>query len=268
PLSEAPSAASLLAMRGADFYGKSNSDPMTSEGEDAARTMATHYQGAWGLVHLLIEHPSYKQLFVDYLDHLRRGDSNPVAWSKTLAGIPAEKLEADYRVSLHPKEVVLLRTPYAAPAYASEGLRAMPDREVHLLWARLRDWSSPEGHRAAEADIQAARSNPDDPDFVLVNSLFEAYGDGMAEAKQDVRQALTKHPNDPRLWNALGWLEIRGVSKSKAAPVTIAKELAEVERGLAPIAESSNELHLLAYAAGFNDRLDAALAYEKRALRA
>ena len=258
PVGDAPTAKALRAMR-ADFYGDLSVDPTTVRGAEASRPMHVHYQAAWCLVHLLFSDPAYSQAFGDYLGRLRSGTREPEAWGATVGALGDEKLEASYRAALVPLEVTTLRSKLAVPQTSAPRIGAMTASDVHVLWARLRDWSTPQGRAAADADLGAAAE--DDVEAVVARAELASSEAHAAEAERFVRLGLARAPTDRRLWNALGWIVLRGGVGDPA------KKLGEVAKSLAGTAVTAAELDLAARSASLVDSgVDDALALEKRAL--
>ena len=270
PMEEAPSIGVLRAMNG-DFYVDLNADARSSHGRDVMRTMAAHYQGAWCLVHLLLEDQSYSRAFSDYLGRLHAGVGEASAWEATLGALPAEKLEADYRAALVPKEVTTLRTHFTPPAPAtSPAVRAMGDREVRTLWARLRDWKNPEAHTAAAAVLEDTTVTGLTAEEASTRALWDVLANRRDDAETILRETLRDAPHDRQLWNALGWTLLSGLAEHAKDPKdgvgSWISKLAEVDAQLRPIAESAPELDLLAQLNALRGANDDALALEKRAL--
>ena len=269
PMSEAPTPSELRQMSPAEFYGNRDADPTMSEGVNAMERMASHYEGAWSLVHLFLTNDSYADAFVKYLARIHDGDNEDAAWQQTIGQIPEEKLAKDYEASLVPTEVMLQRAKWSAPPSGAQGIRPMTSTEVHVLWARLRP-DTPAGQAAAEADLAEARkldAGDADPDFALVHAYWLAKAKQNPEAQMALREALVQHPDDPRLWNALGRLTIQdSVDDAGHLTPTGQKTLDPIAEHLGPIATSSAQLDLLANISNIRGNADAALAYEKRAM--
>jgi hypothetical protein len=269
PVSEAPVPSALVAMTADEFYGNRDLDPTTPEGREAARAMAAHYQGAWCLVHMLLTNPSYQEILGDYLGRIHAGERNGAAWEATVGSVAPEKLQQDYRASLAPKEVTVIRAKFEAPA-VEETARAMGDAEVHVLWARLRP-DTTEGQRAALADLAAARAlgSSDDPDLVLTEAAWRAEGKEYREAEGVLRDGLASHADDPRLWDALGLVTLReNLDASGNVSPAAGAALAPIGAKLHPIAKSAAEWDLLARISGIRQQVDAGIVFEKRALAA
>ena len=235
-------------------------DATTSRGQEAMRPTLVRYEAAWCLVRLLLADPAYSAAFSRYLEGLHAGAPEPDAWRSTVGLLPAEKLEADYRSSLVPLEVSTLRTKVTIPRSAPGAVRAMAPGEGLVLFARLRDWSTPEGRLAANADLDAAiHAGDTGPEIAATRAGLIAAAGNFEEAEGVVRAGITASPEDRRLWNALGWLILaRGGSDTKARLATIEGELEG--------ADTAAEIDLVAHVRAAKDNLDAALAEEKRAL--
>jgi hypothetical protein len=243
----------------ADFYGDVSVDPTTMRGAEAVRPMRVHYQAAWCLVHLLLSDPAYSQTFSDYLARLRSGTPEAAAWDATVGALGDDKLEASYRAALIPPEVTTLRSKFAAPRPSAPRVRAMAAPEVRVLWARLRDWSTPEGRAGAFGDLSAAGEG--DVEAVVARAMWATAERNYVEAERIVRAGLAQAPTDRRLWNALGWIVLQERGSDTA------KKLEQVAQSLEPIAVSATELDLVARSEGLLEgRIEDALAVEKRAL--
>ena len=269
PLTLAPSVSELHAMKPEQFYAKRGVNIHMPEGQDALEAQTAHYQGAWCFVHMLMENPAYTSAFHAYLDRLHDGEPDGSSWDGTIGDLDElPRIEADYKASLAPDEVMTLRTSYTPPPYAPERVRTMDDSEVHVLWARLRDWDSPDARAAVEADLAETRRNAQNPDFAMVQALWEAHAGQRGGAERVLRDALAAHPDDARLWSALGWLALEGNNRPTAPSPEAAFALAPIATKLAPIAKSAAEFDLLAHASLLDAKPDAALAYEKSAVAA
>ncbi|HEY2510737.1 MAG TPA: hypothetical protein VGI39_07775 [Polyangiaceae bacterium] len=271
PMEEAPSIGALRAMNG-DFYVDLNADTRSAHGRDTMRTMASHYQGAWCLVHLLLEDQSYAHAFADYLGRIHAGEGEGSAWKATIGALPADKLEADYRAALVPKEVTTLRTHFTPPApAAAPAVRAVGDREVRTLWARLRDWQNPEAHAAAAAVLDDANATGLTAEEASARAMWDLLANRRDDAEEILRETLREAPpHEGQVWNALGWTLLHEVAESvrgrKVGPVNWKAKLDEVAAQLRPIAESAPELDLLARLSAIQGSTEDALALEKRAL--
>jgi len=212
-----------------------------------------------------MENAKYAGDFKTYLDRLHTGERDAAAWEGTLGVAGEQALEADYKASLTPDEVTTLRTKYTPPVSAPTGVRPMDDAEVHVLWARLRNWKTPEGRQAAGEDLNEATRTGDTPELAILRALFQATGGDRRMAKSTLDNALKAHSDDARLWNALGWLTLEEMSPTTTAAEARTK-LAPIAEKLVPTATTSAQLDFLAHASLIDGNLDAALAYEKRAV--
>ena len=274
PMSEAPELDALLRMDPQAFYGNLALDPTVGEGTRALAESNAHYQAAWTLVHMLLTSAEYTDAFGKYLQRLHGGERDAAAWNETLGQLPAAKLANDYQLALVPNEVVQIRDKWSPPAHRADSVRSMSSSEVHTLWARLRP-DTPQGESDATRDLAEARSQMGsgapryDADLVLVETYRKAYAKQRDAAAQELRAATAAHPEDPRLWNALGWVMVQvGMeAKVRQGRSQFIKSLADIGVRLAPLATSARELHLLAIIEKeANERLDAALDCEKRAV--
>jgi tetratricopeptide (TPR) repeat protein len=267
PVSEALSVRELRAMHPLEFRA-GDFDPNTKEGFEPWKRVLTHYQSAFRLVHFLMTDPNYAPMFNAYLGRIRAGEKDGNAWARTLGAMPADKLDADYRATLVPKEVLLLKTKYAPPAFSVQRERALPDHEVHVLWARIRPWNTPERERAVFADLEAAEKEaPLDPNLALVQGTWLLHLKRYSEARAVFQGAALRTPNDARLWNALGVSIVRDAEADESHRQEAPKQIEEVYAKLQPIAASAAQLDFLALASALRGDLDAGLDYEKRAVR-
>ncbi len=268
PMTEAPPVGRLLRMGHGEFYAKDGLDLRMPDGRAALKAQMANYQAAWCLVHLLNDSPKYAPAFRAYLERLRAGERDATAWAATVGAIGADQLEADYKASLTPDQVTTLRTKYSppAPAPAPAPVRPMQDAEVHVIWARLHNWGAPEGHRAAEEDVREAALTPDAPGVATIEAWWAAEAGDGAKAKAMLHDAVLAHPENPRLWNALGWLTLAEVERPGASVADARGALAPIVEKLVPLATSAAQLDFLAHAALLNRDPDATLAYEKRAI--
>jgi tetratricopeptide (TPR) repeat protein len=269
PMSDAPSPGALRGMSPAEFYDKRDLDPRTTEGIEAAQIMAAHYAAAWSLVHMLLTSDTYAEAFGVYLGRIHEGAREGAAWQDAFGRLPEEQITKDYQAALVPKEVTLIRAKWASPAFTAENVRPMTSSEVHVLWARLRP-DTPEGRRAAEADLaEARRGGPAEmaADVALVQAYWLAMGKQNADAEVELREALARRAEDPRLWNALGGLVVEDTADATGhVSPEGQKALAPIADHLAPIAKSAAQFDLLANISSVGGKPDAALAYEKRAV--
>jgi tetratricopeptide (TPR) repeat protein len=263
-----------MGMGSREFYGNLDLDPTHGEGERTQRELSIHYQAAWTLVHMLLTSPEYTDPFGKYLQRLHAGKCDADAWNETLGQLPANKLAHDYQMALVPNEIVQIRHKWSPPAYRAGDSRSMGSSEVHTLWARLCP-DTAQGQSDATGNLAEARRQMGpgaprfDADLVLAEAYFKAVAKQREVAAQELRAAAAAHPEDPRLWNALGsvmvWEGMEG--KDRQGRPQLMKTLADVGARLAPLATSTAELHLLAIIEKeANERFDVALGYEKRAL--
>ena len=262
PMGQAPTTASLRAMAPSEFYGAWSNNRY--DNSDAAKVAAIHYQAAWCLVHMLIESPKYAPFFTQYLNRIHEGERDGVAWEKTLGTLDPELLEADYKVALMPNEVTLQRSKYTAAADAPEHVAAMSNPPVHALMARLRDWNSDDGRRAAEADLAEARRGAETTEVAEVDAMWALHQKNPKAAEQLLREAVARNGADPSLWNALGWVVLHESNRLTLEDRQAA--MAQIAAKLAPIAKSAAQLDLLGTERLLAGKPDDALAYEKRAL--
>jgi tetratricopeptide (TPR) repeat protein len=268
PVSQAVEPGVLHRMLPGEFYGDLSLDPSTPEGKREARAMSAHYVSAWCLVDLLLTDPKYQAAFTEYLKRIRIGDPDEAAWSKTMGRFPPDSLVRDYRAMLMPGHVAVVRTRWSAPPYAPLGVRTMSRASVHALWAQARP-ETEDGKLAARRDLADARAasdfDPSDPDFALIAAYRKLSDEGPGAAAESLQPALSRHPDDPRLWSALGWLTLKS-GGAHCLSAEDGKRLDSIASRLDPIAASAAQLDLLAHASAKSAKLDDALAFEKRAL--
>ena len=265
-MGEAVAVADIMKMSPEAFYGKTDLDPTSSEGQEAVRAMTTHYASAWGLVHLLISTEAYQPSYDEFVKQIQLGKRTDEAWAETIGLLPADKLESDYRTALLPRELNTLQFKYEAPRAAPENIRVLTDPEVHLLWARLRDWSKDEGLAAAKADIEeAAAGAPDLPELSLAKAVWAISAKDFEEA--DHVMSRFADSNDRRVLNGVGWSKLKAMEgRPKVLAADVARELGPVAKRLGPVANKAAHFDLLArYNVAAGD-FDGAIANEKRAI--
>jgi Flp pilus assembly protein TadD len=100
-----------------------------------------------------------------------------------------------------------------------------------------------------------------------VHAYWLVWAHQSVDAEATLRDALSVHPNEPRLWNALGRLMLQD-NLDDAGRLTPAgrKALAPIPEHLLPIAGSAAQFDLLANISAVFGRADDALVYEKRAM--
>jgi Flp pilus assembly protein TadD len=270
PIRLADGPGALRKLSHADFYGQADADSKTREGKEAATLFHAHYASSWCLVSVLMTVPKYEAAFAEYLKWIRTGDTEEDAWNKTLGRFSEQNMDKELRAQLLAYSVAVSQTKWSAPPYQALGVRYLSSTAVHALWAQLRP-DTPEGQDAAQKDLDETRDvggfDPTDPDFVLVEAYWMGRRRRPEAAKARLHEALRRHPDDPRLWSALGWLSFRSDGRRGCfAPGGFAS-LKEVADRLAPIAQSVAELDLIATARALDRQFDSALAYEKQALK-
>ncbi|WP_394830984.1 hypothetical protein LVJ94_31195 [Pendulispora rubella] len=265
PMSEAIPVGTLLGMDVQAFEGMSNADPNTAAGQKASQAMATNYASAWNLVHVLMVDPNYRRRFDKYRRRLLEGDASDISWEETMDDVPLPALEKAYEASLVRFETTIQRTQYAPPRTPAPRVRALSDADVHVMWARLRNWETPEGRAAAEADMkEAAAREPLHPDLAALRAYWSTRQDDLENAAKALEPALAARPNDARLLNALGWVQVRRIAKKELPPSALDPVVAK----LTPIASTAAEFDLLAHGRAVHGDMNAALTYEKRATTA
>jgi tetratricopeptide (TPR) repeat protein len=93
----------------------------------------------------------------------------------------------------------------------------MSDAEVHVLWARLRDWDKPPQRAAAQADLdEAIRIAPEDPETWLARGNLRAATGDSPGAEQDLKRAAALAPEAPRYLYPLA--SFRSAAESSLPP--------------------------------------------------
>jgi prepilin-type processing-associated H-X9-DG protein len=257
-----------MGLEGEAFYGPPSSIANSWSADKANKAGELHYAGAFSLVRLLLVNPTYEKPFSNYLHQLHSGKSHAEAWETSVGALGAQKLEADYRAWLVPPNKTARRRPYPSTSPAPQSARSMSDAEIHVLWARLRDWSDHQARLAAEADIaEAALREPHHIEVSLARALMAMeYGDYAVAEK-----ALTGSgaPPDRRLLNALGWMRLQALARNESPPwPAVGSALHPVAERLEPIAKSAAELDLLARYHRSRGEIAQGLLLERRALSA
>jgi hypothetical protein len=143
------------------------------------------YAGSWVLLHLLFNGPEdYRPKFIAYFTALARGQSHEDAFSTTLETIGVERLEEEYRRYVMRDTTRIIKERYTPPPPPEPTVRALPESEVHLLWATLRSWDpdKKEPYARARADLERAQAlAPDAPEVRALAARFA----GLPEASSD-----------------------------------------------------------------------------------
>jgi tetratricopeptide (TPR) repeat protein len=259
PMADAPPQAALRSMSARAFYGDMGADPTTSRGREALKPMFVHYEAAASLVRLLLGSSSYSPAFTQYLAKLHAGAPEPEAWASTVGLLPVDKLDVDYVGSLVPLEVSTLRTKVALPPNVMGAVRPVNAAEMRVLFARLRDWSTPAGRAAAHADLEASRYGEAGLEAVTTSAALAAAEGAPEQAEGILRAGIHGDAGERPLWNSLGWLALaKGGSELKGTLAKIEPEL----QG----ADTAAEIDLVAHVRFIEGEPDQALAGEKRAL--
>src|SRR5262249_23627132 len=158
-----------------------------------------YYAGSWALVHLLLSTPGHAARLEAMIEDLAAGRAASEAWQRRFGDLPLGELDAVYwrylnRVEMQPHDL-----PLNAPQLpAISAPRLLDDSEVHLLWARLRPWSSRENIVAAGLDLkQATASARPSPEAHYWMSLYHRKWRRFAAAEQELRAALAERHDDP-----------------------------------------------------------------------
>lgn len=163
PRKDWPSARELIDDGGAGFHHK-------TRGLD-------FYSAAWMMIYILRH--DHAAAFTAYREALRRGQPAVDAWREHLGGDwdAWDRELREYRIDLsdRPNAPIAERSPLPALDFSEPtSRRTLSDAEVHLLWAQLRDWSTPASRARARADLdEAARLAPESPDVKRWRARFD-----------------------------------------------------------------------------------------------
>ena len=196
PIGQVPSVKQLTRMDLAAFHAQEGGPGFSTE---QRRRRKVNYLGAFGLVHMLLQDGKYQPVFDAYMSYISQDLSSAYsAWDRVLSWIDVDEMEGDFREHLLAEETIVLRTPHTPVAVVPSSVRVMPPADVHVLWARLRPWTST-GAQLAEKDLGRARQMaPGSPEVTFQKGLFLLVTKGAEAAAPEIQRALAMRPRDPR----------------------------------------------------------------------
>ena len=230
-----------------------------------------NYAGAWALVHLLLSSPDRAARLQALIDDLAADVAPVQAWRRRFGDVPLQALDEVYWRYLNRVEMQARLQPLSPRAPPVIGApRPLSDAEVHLLWARLRPWSSREQIVEAGADLKAALAHgPATAEARYWMSLYHRKWRRFEEAERELRAALAERRSEPRYLHALAVLLHERKSGSAAAPdgERAAEQLASVVSLLERLPASPEALSFVARCHAERGELEAAAAVARRAVQ-
>lgn len=231
-----------------------------------------YYAGSWALVHLFMSTPEGEARLAALLEDLAGGLSSDEAFGRRFGDRPLAELDADYwrylqRVEMQPRA---LPAPQSAPPPPVRE-RRLGDDEVHLLYARLRPWSTRENILLAGADLEAARSRAaPSPEVRYWTSLYHRKWRRFEEAERELRLAIAERRSEPRYLHALAVLlhqrATDGPPAQREAARVASQQLASVVSLLERLPASPEALSFVARCHLERGERDAAEAVARRAV--
>jgi len=267
---DAPSPLKLMAMTPTEFYGMDVADTGSGRGTEWLQTRVMFYACAWALVHLFLTDDKYRGEFRNYLVSLSGGEKSDFAWATTLGALDQAKLEADFRTYLQSRVFKGPRVKNMAQRTPPTKVEVLSHNEVHLLWARLRSWTSGPDRDAARMELAHVQERDSgNMELGLLKAWWALSENDMNAAERALTDIAPAHQRDARVLNAKGWVKLAPLMKRKSAKYAdYALALHTTANELAPVAKSAAALDLLGrYYAG-RGNLDEGIAYEKRAVDA
>lgn len=261
PIRLVPPVNTLVRMDGSKFYVWTDKGRQPTLDERRAQNL--HLLGAYGLVHLIMHTPEYQTRFDEMMELVSKGLTVRQAWERAFSAVDSDQLETDYRKHLVNKyETMVLKTPYTEAPVKAEINRTMDPAEVHLLWARLREWGGAD-LPAAKLDIEAAlRQAPQSAEVLFYGGLFRAAQGDLAGAEKAFHEALAAKPEEPRYLHGLVHVLLRLPDRDANAKVRAAVDK------LAKVASSGRALQTIADYHNAAGRLDDALGFAQRSVKA
>ena len=267
PLHWAPTLRQLVEADREDFFPVGGDDGPSNKQQERQHAM---YAGAWRLVHLLSNGPvpTYRDRFAAFLDDLQRGARPRDAFLERY-GADWKALDVAYRDYLKVEQLrVIVTEPPPLGSTTAPSERDLPARDVHLLWARVLPWSKNKLSRVRQELDAALSIDRQAPEVLLRSAMLAMRQKDFDLAKVELDAALAAAPNDPRtLFGQLLLHDVRAAAAGAPAPPDDAALATTVER-LSRCATSASQLDALAWRRLERGRVDDALAFSERALRA
>jgi tetratricopeptide (TPR) repeat protein len=256
-VSTIPAVREILTASRASFYAHAAEGGGPSF--DDRRTQAVLYASSWKLAQFFVDgaEDTYRSRFTSFLAALDAGSRPTSAFSKAFEGVDFEAIDTAFHWFLtrgtsaqHP---VSFRS---APPETTEG-HTLSDAEVHLLWARTRQWT-PDALDAIRKDIEeAARRDPGSPEPAYQEAVLAMRTRRFDAAARKLDAALAQRPEDPRYL----------LARSMVADHLAEQTRAEILDRLAKVARSAAQLAAVAEHDVAQGRADEALALSERAVR-
>lgn len=178
PVTSWPPVKELIAADPDNFYGPA---------------IRANYSASWGLVYTLLA--THSDAFRKLLDGLGYRQSFEDAWKG--AGLDADALDREER------ELFLRDRPFARKVKAPlpthrdpEWERPLSPAQVHVLWARLRDWGQEQPRAAAQADLTEAERLAHDSSYVgYWHAEFDTAIGQLDAARARLSEVLIREPS-------------------------------------------------------------------------
>jgi tetratricopeptide (TPR) repeat protein len=264
PIDQVPPPSSLMKMPASEFYRSVLTEHANNDDDLRGETL---YAAAWAFVHMLVDGPSaYQRRLAAFLRSSVSGKSVEDALRDGFGDLPPEQLDRDFRKYLGAGEIAVWQLRYQPPAKPfAFSVRALPDYELHLYWARLTKWTGPSA-ATARRDLDAARAaEPFSPEPRYYRGLFEMAQDDLPAAKTELAAALAADPNEPRYLLGLLYL-LRKEAEVASSPDKV-REVATLAARLGSTARTATELNAAADTLNHLGRPDAGLALAQRAAK-
>ena len=199
----------LLHLRAADAKTYYALDAENPDSDAALKQRLMYYAGAWASIHALQSVPDGRSRWSRYLDALLAGTlKEPDAFASSYGDLPESVIEEAFRQLLSQHQTELVRVPFVPSEVPDAWVSPMTAAEVHLLWARGRNWGDPESALLAQQDLErAVRLTPNDPEVHRARGLQRLAAGEKALARADLRRAAELAPDNPRFLHSLALLE-------------------------------------------------------------
>lgn len=265
PTGALPSLDVLRSFDQATFYAEDGGGPRSRE---AKLRVTANYTAAWGLVHLLqVGRQDLHARFLRYLRALTEATRDPAAaWNDAYGDLPPGELQRAFNAFVGTQEVEIVSRPYAPRPPVEQAARAMSAAEVHVLRARLHDWSDAGSRRAAEPHLAlAVAAAPDHPEPRLARGLIRLASGDVDGCRADLSRAVDLAPSDPRYLFPLAAVLTRAeLDLPEGARVW--DEIEPLVKLLEHRASTTMQLNFLAAYSTVRGRFARALRYAERAI--
>jgi Tfp pilus assembly protein PilF len=244
PRREVPSLERLRELDYPSFYGEGGEG--TSPGSDAAeKHRQIHYASAWAAIHALQSLPDGRGRFKRYLDALRGGEAEDVAFSSAFGGLPEAAREAALRAFVARHETDVVRYPLEKPIPVRRAdAKPLSAARVQLLLQHVR--ARPLGEQEESREVERAiELDSNDPETYRARALQLLARKDLPSAQKDVERARNLAPDNPRYLHLAG-LALLARWDSGEAPASLASDVGRLVAQQLPRAKTSAQLNLLA----------------------